>query len=227
MSASSRLPSAKSQEHWDDGDAHGYQLLGAGQKLRGTTAQLEAVEVFEEHLRRLERGEQLEEEEASWQPGDMAADPPEFLRYTRATGPGTGLIDNCLYARAASKQSFWVLMSFEVSGGLEQRVEQRVAKVSHFLKASEDGKGEMRVAVTTLYQPHRVTERGNVYVVSEQHVFSKAYPVAMTSIVCTLASCVVRDPRPRDKRGARNLRWLDERDAGKVFLIRTANASRF
>jgi hypothetical protein len=80
------VPSALSKARWDEGDVDGFQLLGAGQKLQGAVAQLEAVEVFEAHLSALSRGEQLQE--FDWQPGEMTANPPEFLRYTQATGPG-------------------------------------------------------------------------------------------------------------------------------------------
>lgn len=55
----------------------------------------------------------------------------------------------------------------------------------------------------------------------------ESYAIAMSSIVCTLVSCVVKDPRAEEKRGPRNTDWFDRADAGKVFLVRSANTSRF
>jgi hypothetical protein len=74
-----------------------------------------------------------------------------------------------------------------------------------------------------------MVSRGVVFVVSERQVYQKSYAVAMSSIVCTLVSCLVRDPRPYSRRGAKGatLRWLCSKDADKIYLVRSANASRF
>ena len=66
-----------------------------------------------------------------------------------------------------------------------------------------------------------------VYVVKEDQVYSSTYATALSSIVCTLVSCAVEDPRAEDKRGPRHIPWYDRADAGKVFLVRAANSSRF
>jgi len=177
----------------------------------------------ERHLRSSRQGFQLEG--TDFQPGDIAADPAGILRYTRATKPGLGIMDSCLYARAVSKQSFWLLVEYEVSGASELWV----AKASHFLKVAREGKDELRVAVTTLYRKPILQQGGLVFVVSDKQVYDQGRPraIAMSAIVSTLVSCVIRDPCPQHRRGGNFLRWMDAKEAGKILLIRSANASRF
>lgn len=105
--------SAKAQERWDDGDEEtGYQLLGASSKFGKLVEEAAAVQTLEKHLLTLSRGQQ----ESGWSAGEVAADTSHILRYTRATLPEVGVIDSYSYARAKSKQSFWVLVQYEVEG---------------------------------------------------------------------------------------------------------------
>jgi hypothetical protein len=123
-----RKPSAKAQKNWDNSDANGCQLLGAGRKIRSSEDQLAAVDTLEEHLSTLHRGQQ----ESDWVHGEVVADSRAvaILRYSGCHPPGGGgsMIDSCLFFRAVSKKSFWVLVQYErqfsVLGGSGQSLSE-------------------------------------------------------------------------------------------------------
>jgi hypothetical protein len=211
---------ADTQGKYDAGDGDtGCQLLGAGRKIRKLVEEAAATDTLEEHLATLSRGQQ----ESEWSPEEVSAETSKILRYTSAHISGIGIIDSFSYGRVKSKQSFWVLVQYEVSG----EIQFWVAKVTHFLKLGGEGKEDLRVAVATLFAKPRKIQKGFVYVIKEDQIHQESYAIAMSSIVCTLVSCVVKDPRAEEKRGPRNTDWFDWADAGKVFLVRSANTSRF
>ena len=191
--------------------------MGAGRKLGNRQAREAAVKALKQHLTIQERAQQS----GAWRPGDIHGKPRGMLKYVQAFIPGVGAIDTFLYSRAVSKQSFWLLVQYEVRG----RLQLWVARVAYFLKVSQEGKADLRIAVTTLFA--RSSRNGPLYIIRDSSVHQEDYPVAMTSIVCTMVSCRVRDTRPLSKRGARNTAWMDAADAGKVYLVRAADVSRF
>lgn len=146
-----------------------------------------------------------------------------ILRYARAHISGVGAVDSFSFARAKSKQSYWVLVEYEV----DSESHLWVAKVLHFLKMSREGREDQRVAVATLFNRQRMVMEDLVHVVKQDQVYSSTYAIALSSIVRTLVSCAVEDPRAQDKRGPRHISWYDRADAGKVCLVRAANTSRF
>ena len=115
--------------------------MGAGKKLGNRQAREAAVETLQRHLTILERAQQS----GDWQPGDIHSDPRGILKYVQAFIPGVGAIDTFLYSRAVSKQSFWLLVQYEVQGSLQLWV----ARVTYFLKVSQEGKDDLRIAKIT------------------------------------------------------------------------------
>ena len=200
----------------DPGDADS-QLLGSGKAMRSSAARQEAVDILEEHLTILRQGQQ----DGDWQPGAIAANPTGIFKYVRAYVSRVGAIDSYQYSRTVTKQSFWLLVQYEVSG----RVDDYVARAEYFLRVTQEGREDLRIAVCTLYR--RLEMQGVLYVIRERRVLKKAYPVSLSSVVSTLVSCSVKDPRPLGKRSSRHTAWLDAADAGKVFFLRAANVSRF
>lgn len=90
-----------------------------------------------------------------------------------------------------------------------------------------EGREDLRVAVATLFDRRPMEQRDLVYVISKNQVCRRSYAIAMSSIVCTPVTCDVKDSRAQDKRSSRHTAWFDQDDDGKVFLVRSANTSRF
>jgi hypothetical protein len=68
-----------------------------------------------------------------------------------------------------------------------------------------------------------------VFNLKEGSFYGDGHPCAFTfgSIVSTLVSCEVADTHARHKREPRCTPWYDEKDAGVLYLVRSANTSRF
>lgn len=80
------------------------------------------------------------------------------------------------------------------------------------MKVSGEGnsKEDLKLAVGTLYRKPAMVEGGVVYKVREGSFCGE-----------------VADTRARHKKGPRCTPWYDEKDAGVVYLVRSANTSRF
>jgi hypothetical protein len=205
---------------WDDGDEF-CTLLGAGQQISSQHLEEGELAVLVTHLGTIARAQQ----EVGWEAADLIADTTTISRYHRASKVGVGLIDSHLYGKARSKKSFYALIEYEV--GHTNKREYWVAKIAYFLKVSGEGKDDLRLAVGNLFTKP-ITQIGQVYKVKEGKFYSDQEMVfTFTSIVCTLVSCGVEDTRAKDKRGPRCTPWFDKKDAGSVYLIRSANTSRF
>jgi hypothetical protein len=85
----------------------------------------------------------------------------------------------------------------------------------------------LRVAVATLFDWHPMEQRDVVYVISKNQVCKRSYEIAMNSIVYTLVICEVNGSRTQNKRSSRHTVWFVQDDGGKLYLVRSANTSRF